>query len=380
MRIKNASVFGPEGRFVKQDVCVEEGRFVDHCQDTQELEADGCLLIPGLIDIHFHGCAGYDFCDATRESLSRIAAFELTHGVTSICPASMTLPEETLTEICKNAVTFRNEWKPGGTARLCGINLEGPFISTEKKGAQNPAYVKAPDAEMFQRLLDVSDGLVKLTTIAPEEEHAMEFIRQFKDVVRISLGHTSCGYGTALQAFRMGAAHMTHLYNAMPPFSHRDTGPVGAGFESSHVTPEIICDGIHVARTAVRAAFTLFGDERMILISDSMMATGMPDGKYALGGLEVFVRGNRAVLKDDTLAGSVTNLMDCMRTAVREMEIPLESAIKAATINPARAIGVDKETGSIETGKYADFLLLDQDTLEIRSVFSQGIRVAGPAA
>lgn len=372
MKIKHASVFTPHGRFETKDVCIEGERFAQGCQDAQEVDAQGCLLIPGLMDIHFHGCAGFDFCDATEEALQRIGAYELQNGVTSICPATMTLGEEELLKICKFAAAYAHNWKPGATARLCGINLEGPFISMEKKGAQNPAYIKAPDADMFQRLADASEGLVKLITIAPETEQAMAFIRRYAASVRISIGHTGCGYETAMEAFGLGASHMTHLFNAMPPFTHRNPGPIGAGFDCAHVTPELICDGIHIAPAAVRATFAMFGDGRVILVSDSMMATGMPDGDYSLGGLAVSVHGSHALLKDGTLAGSATNLMDCMRTAIRNMDIPIESAVKAATINPARAIGQDREYGSIEPGKYADFVLLAADTLDIRQVYVHG--------
>lgn len=377
MKIKNVSVFTAEGCFRRRDVCTENDRFSDISGDSEEIDADGCLMIPGLFDIHFHGCAGYDFCDATAEALVHMAAYELKHGVTSICPASMTLSEEALTRICKNAVSYRNAWRPGHTSRLCGIHLEGPFISGKKKGAQNPDWVTDPDPELFGRLLEASGGLIKLVTIAPELEGAMEFIRRFSPEVRISLGHTDCDYETALGAFAAGASHMTHLFNAMPPFTHRSPGPIGAGFDRPDVTAELICDGVHVEPAAVRAAFALFGDDRMILISDSMRATGMPDGAYTLGGLSVSVHGSRAVLKDGTLAGSVTNLLDCMRVSVRKMKIPLESAVKAVTVNPARAVGEDRAYGSIEVGKYADFLLLDADTLELKRVFSHGREVTG---
>ena len=219
MRIKNASVFTKDCQFQIQDICIEKDRIAETSSDSAVIDGSGCCLIPGLIDIHFHGCAGYDFCDATQESLNHIAGYELKNGITSICPASMTLSEEELIRICKNAVSYRDSWSPGRTSRLCGINLEGPFISMEKKGAQNPEYVKAADADMFHRLLDAADGLVKLTTIAPETEHAMDFIRQFSSSVRISVGHTNCDYETAFRAFLAGASHMTHLFNAMPPFT-----------------------------------------------------------------------------------------------------------------------------------------------------------------
>ncbi len=376
MIIKHALVFTDDCKFTEKDIYIEGERIADASSDANAIDASGCYLIPGLLDLHFHGCMGHDFCDATQEAVTAMAEYELKNGVTSICPASMTLSEDKLLRICENGKAYRDAWKPGKTARLCGINLEGPFIAMSKKGAQNPKYVIPPDSEAFQRFIDAADGLVKLTTLAPETEGAMDFIRRFSPNVRISIGHTDCDYDTAKEAFLAGASHMTHLFNAMPPFTHRKPALIGAAFDSKKVTPEIICDGIHIHPASVRTAFAIFGDDRLIFISDSMMATGMPDGDYSLGGLDVTVTGRLATLTDGTIAGSATNLMDCLRTAVQDMEIPLESAIKCATINPARAIGEEKEYGSITAGKYADLVLLDKDSLAIRHVISHGIVVS----
>lgn len=374
MTIKNASVLTEDFQFEKKDISIEGERISDVSDDGRFIDAAGCYLIPGLMDIHFHGCAGYDFCDATPEAIEYMAEYELINGITSICPASMTLPADDLKKICRNAASFHRSWKPGGSARLCGINLEGPFISPEKKGAQNPAYIRNPDPEMFTELLRAADGLVKLVTIAPELERALDFIRSFSSKTRISLGHTACDYETAVRAFTAGAKHLTHLYNAMPPFNHRNPGPIGAGMDAK-ATAELICDGVHIAPAAVRAAFALFGNDRIIFISDSMRAAGMPNGEYTLGGLAVHVDGKLATLSDGTIAGSASNLMDCVRTAALWMGLPLETAVKCATINPARAIGEDKEYGSIRTGKYADLILLEQDTLAVKKVFSHGIEI-----
>lgn len=371
MIIKNASVFTPNNGFVQKDIFIENDKFSANTSDDTTLDGSGCYLIPGLMDIHFHGCAGFDFCDATPEALHQMAKYELRSGITSICPASMTLPEEILSVVCENAAAFHSAWKPGDTARLCGINLEGPFISPKKKGAQNPAYIKQPDTEMFRRLQQISAQLIKLVTLAPELEYAMEFIEELSADVRISLGHTDADYETALRAFDKGAGHVTHLFNAMPGFTHREPGLIGAAFDSKHTMVEIICDGIHISPTVIRAAFALFGDDRIIFISDSMMAAGMKDGTYALGDQPVTVTGNHAALADGTLAGSATNLMKCMTTAV-SMGIPLEHAVKCATINPARAIGEDKDYGSIEIGKYADCLLLDQQSLSLQEIILHG--------
>lgn len=376
MIIKNALVHTLDQGFVAKDVVIEGTRFADKTTDDTVIDGSGCYLIPGLIDVHFHGCAGFDFCDATLEALNTIGAYELEHGITSICPASMTLSEEMLTAICQNAVAYENSVAEGKGARICGINLEGPFISYNKKGAQNPAYIVDANIDIFHRLQKAANGLVKLITIAPETDGAMEFIKAASSEVHISLGHTEADYDTAAEAFSLGADHLTHLYNAMPPLSHRAPGPIGAAMDNGNVMAEIICDGIHIHGSAVRAAFKMLGADNMIFISDSMMATGMQDGKYALGGLPVTVKGHLATLDDGTLAGSATNLMDCMTNAVTNMNIPLDTAVKCATINPARSIGIDNEYGSIDINKVADCLLLDKNTLELKGTIFHGKKLA----
>ena len=393
MIIRNALVYTLDHGFIEKDVYIENGYFVEekyYTGDRDEvLDAKGDYLIPGLLDIHFHGCAGHDFSDGTEEALEAIGRYELEHGITSICPASMTLPEDTLLRVCENASEYQNKVaeemksKDGQgdvskqerhapmRSRLCGIHLEGPFISKEKKGAQNPAYIKEPDAEMFCRLQVAAGGLLRLITIAPEIEGAQDFIKRLSQEVHISVGHTTSDYEMAYQAFMLGADHVTHFFNAMPGFTHRAPGVVGAAFDAKHVMPELICDGIHVDASAVRVMFQLFGAERMILISDSMRATGMADGEYTLGGLPVTVRGNLATLSDGTIAGSATNLMDCMRMAV-SMGIPLEVAVRSATYNPAKSIGVADVCGSIDCGKYGDCVIIAKEDLAIRQVILGG--------
>ena len=254
--------------------------------------------------------------------------------------------------------------------------MEGPFISEAKKGAQDARNIIRCDAEVCRRFLEASEGLVKFVGIAPEcNPEAVDFIREMKGDVQISLAHTNADYDSAMAAFQAGASHAVHLYNAMPPFTHRAPGVVGAVADNPQVDAEIICDGVHIHPAAVRATFQMLGADRMILISDSMRATGMPDGQYTLGGLDVAVAGNRATLvSDGALAGSVTNLIDCMRTAVKEMQIPLEIAVACATMNPAKSLGIYDQYGSITPGKKADLVLLDEN-LELKAVFKDGIQL-----
>lgn len=371
MRIINGSVFVGEG-FVERDVFAADGRFVGEAaraEGGQTVDAAGCYVIPGLVDLHFHGSAGADISDGDLAGLHRMGAYEASRGVTAMCPATMTLPEDVLVRAAQAAAAYE---PAADEAALVGINMEGPFISPSKVGAQNPDYVRNPSAEEFRRLQEAADGLFKLVDIAPEEPGAEEFIREMAGEVRISLAHTCTDYDTAVRAFELGARQLTHLYNAMDPMHHRKPGPIPAAVEHGEVTAEIIADGVHIHPAMVRLAFQLFGDNRMILISDTLRAAGLEDGTYDLGGQDVTVRGPVATIDNGALAGSVSDLMRCLTVAVRDMGIPLASAVKAASANPARALGLDAERGAIEPGKVADAVLLDKETLDVRAVVLRG--------
>lgn len=376
MVIRGGMVFEQAGAFTEKDIYIDGERItaVEAAQnvknDTNVINAEGCYVIPGLIDLHFHGCVGYDFCDGTQEAIKAMAEYELQNGITSINPATMTLGEEELLAIARNAAAYQRAGHTEG-AELVGINMEGPFISLEKKGAQNPKYIHRPDAEMFASIQKAAEGMIRICVVAPEQEGAMEFIDACRDQVVVSVAHTTADYDTAREAFARGARQVTHLYNAMPAFSHRAPGVIGAAYDSDCMA-ELICDGIHVHPSVIRATFQMFGDERIIMISDSMMATGMPDGAYSLGGLAVTVKGNLATLTEDgTIAGSATNLMDCLRYAVRIAQIPLASAVRCAAVNPAKALGLFADRGSLDVGKYADIVILDQE-LQIRKIIKRG--------
>lgn len=373
MIIKNVKIYTEEQRFVPGAVVTQGDRIRRVACHTEEplpecgdvLDGGGCFCIPGMIDLHFHGCRGRDFCDGTREALETISEYEASIGVTAIAPATMTLPAEQLRHVLSQAASYRREQRNGTAARgadLVGINMEGPFISRVKKGAQDERYILPSDAAVFRSFQRAADGLVRFIGIAPEEGDATAFIKAISREVSVALAHTNADYSTAMRAFDAGANHVVHLYNAMTPFSHRAPGVVGAAADSAHVMSELICDGLHVHPSAVRAAVRMMGAERIVFISDSMRAAGMPDGSYTLGGLDVTVRDGRAVLASDgTLAGSVATLPDCVRTAVKQMHIPLETAIACATINPAKSLGIESLYGSIAAGKKADLVLWDAD-------------------
>ena len=377
MIIRNVKVYTEDRRFTDGEIRIFRGQFSETMPsdpDQDIVDGQGAYAIPGLIDIHLHGCMGYDFSDGTSEAISEIAAYEAKAGVTAIMPATMTLLAEDLLRILKTAAAYRRKHTSDPLrADLIGINMEGPFISRAKKGAQNPAYIRSCGTELCRRFLESSEGLVRFIGIAPEENrNAEDFIRKIKDEAVISLAHTDADYETALRAFREGASHAVHLYNAMSGFSHREPGVPGAVFDCGHVTAELICDGIHVHPSVVRNTLKMMGSERVSFVSDSMRAAGLSDGTYTLGGQIVLVTGKRAVLESDSsLAGSVTNLMDCMVLAVKEMGIPLETAVACTTENPAKAAGVYDMYGSISPGKKADVVLLSED-LQVKMVIKDG--------
>lgn len=359
MIIKGGKVFQEDGSFLEQALYINDHRLVDKAEyqdDEKVIDAEGLLVLPGLVDIHSHGAAGEDFSDGNPEGLKKILQYEKRCGITSYCPTSMTFPKERLRQIFASIKGAQTE----EGAKVVGINMEGPFLDPVKKGAHVEEWIAAPDAAFVRELNQDVDGLVRLVTLAPNMEGAEEFIKEMHEEVCISLGHTAADYDCASRAMKLGAHHVTHLYNAMQPFGHRAPGLIGAAMDDPECMVELICDGYHIHPSAIRAAFRLFGPERVILISDSMRATGMENGTYELGGQEVTVKDRKAVLKDGTLAGSATNLFGCMCKAI-EFGVPVDQAIFAATRNPARSIGIYDRTGSVHTGKEADLLLVTEN-------------------
>ncbi len=373
MLFKNANIFTGD-RFSHGAFRVENGRFAEIlAADPAEtgVDLENRYVIPGLVDVHNHGNSGADFSDGDYDGLVRMARYLAANGVTSFAPASMTLPYDVLETAYRTAVQLRDS-QPDGCARLMGIQMEGPFFSEKKKGAQNASYLRLPDYAAFKRLYDASDGLLRIADVAAELPGAVEFTEKASKLCKVSIAHTDCTYEDACAVFDAGAAHLTHLYNAMPGIHHRKPGPIGAGSERETVVAELICDGYHIHPSAVRMAFRLFPG-RICLISDALRCCGMPDGQYTLGGQDVFLKGGVAKLADGTIAGSATNLYECMRRAV-SFGIPAEEAIRAATLVPAHEIGQDADIGSIAAGKLADFVVCDA-ALNRSAVYLGGVRL-----
>ena len=412
MLIRNALVYTDDHRFEKRDLRIVGDRIAGSEADRiigspeapakenraaaeEVIDAEGLYALPGLVDIHLHGAAGFDLFDADPASIRRIAEFEAENGITAFCPAAMTCGEEKLKEILDAAAEYGRTAETA--ASLLGVRLEGPFLSPKKAGAQDPKYIRRGDTAFFREIQERCGGMIRVLDTAPEEPGNLEMIRELSKEVRISVAHTAADYDTAVEAFRAGARQLTHLYNAMPGIHHRAPGPVIAALDlnagaaasqdqNAGVSAELIADGIHIHPAMVRFTFRNFGPGNMILISDSMRACGLPAGQYELGGQAVTVleepadvsgsTKKKAVLTDhpETLAGSVATLYDCLRCAVLEMGIPLPDAVRAASENPARALGVYGDYGTLSAGAFADINLVDKD-LNIRAVILKGKKI-----
>ena len=361
MFYKNARIFTSDFQFHTGAFEVVDGRFGRILPDEipeDAVDLQGATVIPGLIEVHSHGNSGYDFSDGNYEGLVEMARFYLRCGVTSFAPASMTLPYEVLEKAYATAKKLREE-APEGCAVIRGIHMEGPYFSYKKRGAQNADYLKDPDFEGFKALYDGCGGMIAIADVAPELPGAAEFVEKAKQLCTVSIAHTDCSYDDARAAVDAGVTHLTHLYNAMPGIHHRNPGVIPAAVENGNVRAEIICDGLHIHPASVRLAFSMFGGERMIIVSDSGRCAGQPDGtRFDIGGQFATVIDGVAKLDDGTIACSASNMWACLHNVV-SWGIAEEDAVRAASYNPACAIGADKLVGSIEEGKIADFIVCD---------------------
>lgn len=364
MIIQNAEVYTERHLFEKVNLRILEEKIAtvtgeQIVPEAKEpvMDATGYKIIPGLVDIHCHGAVGHDFSDGDGEGIRRIAEYEAQNGVLAICPTTMSLSEAQTGKVMQSVREAAAE--TGDGADIAGIHLEGPFLSAGKAGAQNREHLINPVKTLTEEWNAASGNLVKLISLAPELPGALDFIAENKEKFHLSVAHTTADYETACRAFQAGADHITHLFNGMNGMHHRMPGPAIAALEADAYA-EIICDGIHIHPAMIRTVFRMFGADRVVLISDSMRATGLGDGEFELGGQQVKVTGNKAVLAADegTIAGSVTNLFAALQKAI-EYGVPVEEAVRAATENPAKSIGREKQYGCIREGAYANLLFLD---------------------
>ena len=372
MKIKNGKVFYDNLGFEDRDLTITgETITFEEVADDEIFDAEGCYVVPGFIELHMHGAYGADASNGELEDFKTMSEFLGKNGVTGFCPTTMTLPIDVLEKAMCAANTYRKTQTTG--SRLLGVNMEGPFFSMEKRGAQNPAYIQSPDIEAFDRLWEASEGCIALADVAPELPGAMEYIEHVSKKTTVSIAHTTADYDTAVAAIKAGATSCTHLFNAMPNFTHRAPGVVGAVFENDEIFAELICDCIHIHPAVIKSVFKAIGDDRVCVVSDALSCTGLPEGQYELGGLEIFLKDNCARLESGTLAGSACTQFIDFQKIVRA-GIKLESAVKACSANPAKNLGVYDKLGSLSEGKLADILVIDQD-LELKAVFIGGKRV-----
>jgi N-acetylglucosamine-6-phosphate deacetylase len=371
MILKNGTVFY-NGKFEKKDIEITDDIFSsiqNEIASSDRMDYTDKLIVPGLIDIHTHGCVGYDFTTASVSEIEKMCEFYVSKGITSVLATTMTYDYQAYTNTFTNIKEAMHVGLTG--SRIIGINMEGPFLGEEKKGAHDPKYLLPLNEEKFDELNALSGNNITIIDLDPKLDGALDFIEKYSKDKVISLAHTTCDYDLAAKAIKAGASHITHLFNGMNGLHHRQPNLIGA-FSDYNVYAELICDGIHIHPSVIRMMFKIASD-RIILISDSISAAGLPKGYYELGGQTVYVDGIKSTLNDGTLAGSTITVYDALKRAI-QFGVPKEQAILSATLFPAKAIKADKEIGSISVGKKADFIITDKD-LNIEAVYKDGILI-----
>ncbi len=361
---KNVSVYVEGKGIVKSSVYFDEKiEKIGGCmKGAEEISLpEDAVVLPGFIDEHIHGAGGSDAMDGTTKDLSIIAETVAKEGTTTFLATTMTQSKENILKAMRAVKEYRETGSEKG-ARIAGIHLEGPFIAAAHKGAQPLEYVAAPNAEVFDEYNEASGNCIKIITLAPEVDGAIGFIRHLKEKgVVVSIGHTGAKCTEVLQAMDAGATNITHTYNAQSPLHHREIGVVGSALLFDDLYCELISDTIHVSVPAMQLLVKNKKADKLALITDAMRAKGLADGISELGGQTVIVKNGEARLQDGTLAGSVLKMNVAVKNMVEKVGVPLTQAVDYCTINPARTLKIDGETGSIATGKRADFAVLGKN-------------------
>ncbi len=338
--------------------------------DSEVIDAKGGYVAPGLVDIHIHGYLGEDTSDGNADGIRKMANGIMKNGVTSWCPTTMTVSMEEINTALETVRSLKADSKTWDGAEILGVNLEGPYINPKKKGAQAETHIKPLDADFVIKNADV----ISVATVAPEMEGGCEGIKKIRDNcnVRVSVGHTDASFEETMAGIDAGATHITHLFNAQTALHHRNPGVVGAALLRDVYT-ELICDTFHVHKGLFELIARVKGD-KLVLITDCTRAGGMPDGEYTLGGQKIFVNGIECLLEDGTIAGSVLKLNNAVRNVYNNTDMPLWSVFSAASLNPARAIGVDDRKGSLDAGKDADIIITDSDFNVLKTIIGGEVK------
>ncbi|WP_256761158.1 N-acetylglucosamine-6-phosphate deacetylase [Cohnella sp. WQ 127256] len=387
-QIINARIVTPSGVIEDGSILVEDGIITNIGSNTdadanevkaslhsiETIDVQGSWIIPGFIDVHVHGGAGHDFMEADEVGIEAITKFHASNGTTSLLATTLTASREDLTAVIERVRSFMSTSMP--YTQIVGVHLEGPFVNVKWKGAQNPDFIIPPQQDWLEEWVTRFPGILKIQTLAPESEGALEYIRKLdQHGIVPSCGHTDATYDQIIAAADNGLRHAVHTFNAMKPLHHREPGTVGAVLTDDRITAEVIADGHHVHPAGIKLITRAKGTHNVILVTDAMSAAGMPDGEYNLGGLPVHMTCGVARLKESgSLAGSTLTMINAVRYLVREVGVSIEEASRMASANPARQLGIDSTTGTLEVGKAADFLQLD-GTLDIQTIWIGGRNV-----
>jgi N-acetylglucosamine-6-phosphate deacetylase len=363
--ITNAKIITPERSIERGWLLARDGKIATigvqnppELNDTPVFDANGLTLLPGFIDIHVHGAVGADTMDADPESLQKMAAFFAKQGVTGFTPTTLTDSHERTLAALQTIKSMMNT--PHEGAAILGCHLEGPYLNLEKSGAQNTQYIRRADRAEATAYLDI--GVIRLLALAPEFEENHWLIEEcVRRGITVSVAHTSATYQQMQNAIAMGINHATHTYNAMTGLHHREPGVLGAVMESNDVRCELIADNIHVHPAAMNVLWRAKGKDKLVLITDSMQAAGMPDGTYKIGDYDATVANGSATLANGTLAGSIITMQKAVRNFMLATGESLENIWQVMSLNPARAIHLAQRKGSLEVGKDADMVLVNHD-------------------
>ena len=384
--LKNGLYLSPEGEFIEGDICIEADTIkcivnkgeLPCChqkegEETQVLDFKGKRVIPGLVDIHTHGAVGFDVSASSPEQICELTKYYAQNGVTSFLPTTITNGREQIKEILRNIRQAKDLEESSG-ASIEGVHIEGPFINSKRKGAHDPNWITTPEKSDFDDYREILGDLKIHITVAPEIEGGLEFIKYVYDNGgTVGIGHTDGDYEITLEAVKAGASIFTHLFNAMRDLHHREPGTVGGALVSDALA-EIISDGIHIHPAIVKMVVKTKGYDKVVLVTDSMHAAGLDSGEYDFGGFKIFIKDGVAKQEDGTIAGSIISLMDGVRNVVKYAGVSLEHAVVMASTNPARLLGLDDKIGSIEVGKRADLVVLDNN-IQAQMVFCRGKQI-----